>query len=327
MEKINFYHNEIPIFIEKMALTREMQRLKYVGMNCGCEYTSFDRFKNIQSYSRYEHSIGSSLIAWHFTKDMRASTAALFHDIATPVFAHTVDFMNGDYEKQESTENETGKIISSSNEIMRLLNEYELSLKDIDNYHKYPIADNDSPKLSADRLEYTIGNAINFRIASPATMKKCYEDLIADINENGEEEIIFAHEDIALEFSYAALECSKIYVSDEDRYSMQRLSEILKRAYIKKVIQKEDLYKTERELIAKLKGDAELSDAWDNYRSLSHMVTPEKGQKNVRIISAKKRRIDPFVKDSGRLSFINDDFRKDLNRYMALDFEVPIAAV
>ena len=38
---------------------------------------------------------------------IHATVAALLHDIATPVFAHVIDFLNNDYEKQESTEAET----------------------------------------------------------------------------------------------------------------------------------------------------------------------------------------------------------------------------
>ena len=165
MTGFGFYHDETPRFIAELADTPAMRRLKNVGMNCGCEYTSFSRFSSIQPYSRFTHSIGTGLITWHFTGDAAASAAALLHDIATPVFAHTVDFLNGDYLLQESTENRTAAIISSSPELMAVLAGYGLSVEDVEDYHRYPIADNDSPKLSADRLEYTLGNAVNYGFA------------------------------------------------------------------------------------------------------------------------------------------------------------------
>ena len=37
--------------------------------------------------------------------------AGLFHDIATPCFSHVIDYMNNDYEKQESTEKKTEEIL------------------------------------------------------------------------------------------------------------------------------------------------------------------------------------------------------------------------
>jgi len=54
------YEKAIPDFISEMALCPEMQRLKDVGMNCGCEYTNFPRFVNIAPYSRFEHSMGGA---------------------------------------------------------------------------------------------------------------------------------------------------------------------------------------------------------------------------------------------------------------------------
>lgn len=88
-----------------------MQRLKDIGMNCGVEYTAFDFFSNIVPYSRYQHSIGVALIVYHFSHDLRQTVAGLLHDIATPVFAHTIDFYHQDHLKQESTELDTKKVI------------------------------------------------------------------------------------------------------------------------------------------------------------------------------------------------------------------------
>ena len=68
-----------------------------------------------------DHSVGVALIIWNFTKDKKQTLAGLFHDIATPIFKHCIDFMNGDYETQESTEELTTCIIKNSKEIMALL--------------------------------------------------------------------------------------------------------------------------------------------------------------------------------------------------------------
>ena len=108
------YNPSIPDFICQLAETPAMQRLKDVGMHCGCEYTSFPMFTGLDSYSRHKHSVGCALIVWRFTQDQRQTIAALLHDIATPTFAHVIDFLNGDPMKQESTESGTTAIIKSS---------------------------------------------------------------------------------------------------------------------------------------------------------------------------------------------------------------------
>ena len=52
------YHPEIPEFLRRLAETPPMARLRQVGMNCGCEYTAFARFRGLPRYSRFRHSLG-----------------------------------------------------------------------------------------------------------------------------------------------------------------------------------------------------------------------------------------------------------------------------
>ena len=105
------YEKEPLEFINSLIHVPSMQRLKDIGMNCGVDYTAFDFFSNIVPYSRYQHSIGVALIVYHFSHDLRQTVAGLLHDIATPVFAHTIDFYHQDHLKQESTELDTKKVI------------------------------------------------------------------------------------------------------------------------------------------------------------------------------------------------------------------------
>ena len=144
-ENWSLYHPEIPEFLRRLAETPPMARLRQVGMNCGCEYTAFPQFSGWAPYSRFDHSLGVALIVWHFTGDVRQSAAGLLHDAATPAFAHVVDFLHGDHLRQESTEGRTAELIGRSPELQALLGEYGLTTADVADYHRYPIADNDSP--------------------------------------------------------------------------------------------------------------------------------------------------------------------------------------
>ena len=148
-EYLKILSNEIPDFLNDYINTPQMQKLAGISVSCGTYYTKL--FDKMVWYSSLDHSIAVSLIVWNFTKDKKQTIAGLFHDIATPVFKHSIDFMNGDYKKQESTEELTTQIISESKEIMSLLKRDGIKIEEVDNYHIYPIADNDTPMLSADR--------------------------------------------------------------------------------------------------------------------------------------------------------------------------------
>ena len=45
MNHYRIYHEEIPDFLLDYLRLPILERLKQVGMNCGCEYTSFPQFK------------------------------------------------------------------------------------------------------------------------------------------------------------------------------------------------------------------------------------------------------------------------------------------
>ena len=315
------YHNGIPDFLRDLSHTPEMRRLSDVGMNCGCEYTHFPRFCGLGKYSRYEHSLGAALIVWHFTGDRAQSAAALFHDIATPAFAHSIDFLRGDYLTQEATEDGTEAIIRSSEAICRLLAKEGLTVEQVRDYHQYPIADNDSPRLSADRLEYTLGNLVNFGFCLEEQAAAYYDALLVAKNGEGVEELCFPDEGTALAFARDAMRCARIYVSDEDRYAMQRLSEVIALALSRGALCEKDLCTTETEVIGKLHADVATKRAWDRFTSLSGMVTdPEAAPpEDRRVIPAKRRYIDPYVAGKGRLSALNAAFAAETEAFLHAD--------
>ena len=320
----SIYHSPMPAILSELCQTPPMERLKRVGMNCGCEYTAYPRFQRGRDYSRFDHSLGVGLIVWHFTRDPAQAAAGLLHDIATPVFAHVVDFLRGDYLTQEATEDGTPERIAASKELQRVLSRCSLSTQDVADYHQYPIADNDSPRLSADRLEYTLGNALNYGFLSRDQVAWLYGDLTVGVNEEGAPELVFQSREACLCFARTALRCAEVYVSAEDRYAMQRLSELLAEGRRMGILTEEDLNRTEPEIIALLKGSS-LRPAWEAFCALSRIETApsDKGQgcppdgRPWRIIPAKKRRIDPLLAAEGRASALDPSFARELKEFLS----------
>lgn len=328
MEIFKLYHHEIPVFLQECARTPAVLRLRDVGMNCGCEYTSFPRFCGLKPYSRFDHSLGAALIIWHFTADPVQAVAGLLHDIATPAFAHMVDFMRGDYLKQEATEAGTADIIEASAELQAVLKKYGLCSTAVSDYHRYPIADNDSPGLSADRLEYTLGNSINYGFCTGKRAEGWYRDLIVGKNEKGQPELTFRTAEAAEDFALTALRCSEVYVSDEDRYSMQMLAELLRDAVSRGVITENDLYTTEPQIISRLLSDKAMAVGWSNFCAYREILRREQPgtEENWRKISAKKRYIDPLVLHRGRMSAVSPVFSEKLSAFLCQSQDIWLLA-
>ena len=321
-ENWSLYHPEIPEFLCRLAETPPMARLRQVGMNCGCEYTSFPRFRHLPSYSRYDHSLGVGLIVWHFTGDAAQAAAGLLHDVATPVFAHTVDFLQGDHLHQEATEGPTAALISASEEIRTVLNAHSIAVEDVWDYHRYPIADNDPPGLSADRLEYTLGNLVNYGFASSELAAALYADLTVVENEQGAPELAFSTPERAAEFALASLKTSRVYVADEDRFAMQALADLLRDAVNRQVLTEDDLYRTESFVIQKLEADPASARQWRRFRRFCRVErSAERPENGLWFrIPAKLRYIDPLVAGLGRVSRLDAGVRQAQEAFLATDF-------
>ena len=181
-EYFDLLEPNFPDWLNDYINTKEMLKQQYISVSCGTIYS--DLFESDFFFSSLDHSVGVALVVWHFTHDKKQTLSGLFHDIATPTFKHCVDFLQGDYMTQESTEDLTTSIIENSSEIMELLKRDCIEVSEVDNYHMYPIADNDTPKLSADRLEYSLSNALfTYRLLDLNSIKEIYEDIEVQNNE------------------------------------------------------------------------------------------------------------------------------------------------
>ena len=282
--------------------------------------------RHLAPYSRLDHSRGVPAIVWEHTGDEAQAVAGLLHDIATPVFAHVIDFLHGDYMKQESTEDRTREMISGSPEITALLSQAGIPVDAVADYHRYPVADNDSPKLSADRLEYTLGNMVNFGFASAETEQGLYGDLSVGRNESGEPELMFSRPDLALAFARLSLACSEVYSGDADRYVMQILSELVRDAVAQGVLAEDDLYLDEPAVIGKLTADAAFRRRWETFRAMEKVYYPDADTPAARIVDAKRRCIDPYVAGQGRVSVLFPEYGNALDAYRNKRLDYRIAA-
>ena len=94
-EYFNILEPDFPTWLNDYINTKEMLKQQYISITCGTIYS--DLFESEFFFSSLDHAIAVALIIWHFIKDKKQTLSGLFHDIATPVFKHCVDFMNKDY--------------------------------------------------------------------------------------------------------------------------------------------------------------------------------------------------------------------------------------
>jgi len=303
-------NGDFPDWLWEYVDTPEMQRIDKISISCGMDY--FGCFDINYFYSNLDHSIGVALIIWNFTHDKKQTLAGLFHDIATPTFKHCIDFMNGDSETQESTEELTTVIIKNSKEIMALLERDGIRLEEVDDYKKYPIADNDTPRLSADRFEYTFSSGLTFfRVWDLDKIKKMYQNIIVVKNEDGLDELAFKDKEVCEEYISIISNLWPEWVSDSDRIGMQFIADMCKSMKNAGYLSIEDLYNlSEQEVINKILNcnDSYLSESFKKFMQTTqtHSSSEKVDGKYCVNVRSKTRYVNPLVIVNGEAVRISD---------------------
>ena len=320
---------DFPEFLLEYINTPAMQKQDKISISCGTYYSKM--FDIEFWYSSLHHSIAVALIIWHFTKDKKQTLSGLFHDISTPVFKHCIDFMNGDHETQESTEDLTKTLILKSDEIMALLKRDGIDIDEVADYHIYPIADNETPMLSADRLEYTLSNGLGAvkKIWNLTDVKEIYSNIQVFKKANGTLEMGFTNIKLANKFVEKMSKLSIYYMDDKRRFSMQFLADIMKIMSEHKLITINDLYNiSEEEIIKKIENCDlfNISNCFKIWRNATNIKTSSSNIPDVYStnIKAKKRYINPLVQtDNGlfRISELSQEANKYINQCMEYNFD------
>ena len=327
-EYFSILSEEFPEWLLEYINTKEMQRISKISLSCGTDYTKCFNIK--YWYSNLDHSVGVALIIWHFTKDKKQTLAGLFHDIATPTFKHCIDFMNKDSETQESTEERTTEIIRNSKEIMQLLKRDNIKLEEVNDYKIYPIADNDTPKLSADRFEYTFSSGLTFhRVWNLDKIKKIYNNITISKNEEGIIELAFKDKETCEEYIDIISNLWPEWVSPKDRTVMQFIADICKSMNNMGYLTIDDLYElSEQEIIKKIQNceDEYIRESFKKFQNAEKVYESEKfiEDKYCINVKAKQRYINPLVKTKKgpiRIDKISESAKEKIENYLKLKKE------
>lgn len=327
---------EFPNFLKKYIELPIMQRLSGIGLLCGTDWTSL--YKNRFFYSRLDHSVGVALIIWNFTKDKTQTIAGLLHDVSTTVFSHVSDFRKGDALTQTSTEEPTTKMILSDSALCKLLESDGIEPKDVVDYHIYPIADNEIPSLSADRLEYMYPSGLALDGSwTFEEIAKTYNDLIILKNEENKDELGFKTIEMAELYCKKFCMIGHILQLNENKLSLQLLSQIMSKAVELDVLQEEDFMTlSESKIIEKIESfiskktlsleEQKFATMYNTFRKMTkvehtNQKLPEDEYFCVSL-KVKQRYINPLVKvgtnsqQAKRLSEISDFANKLIKDFL-----------
>lgn len=296
---LQYYLNELnyqkmPYFLIKYLKCPSLLRLKKIGYFCGMDYASGDVYDFQEYVSRFDHSLNVALLTYRFTKSKKATLAGLFHDVGTPCFSHVIDYMNKDYANQESTEEYTEEVLRKDKYLIKCLKQDKIDIKDIIDFKKYSIVDNNRPFLCTDRLDGVILTGIFW------TKDMDFNDISEIVNDLA----VFQNEDKKLELGFKTIEIGKKVVkisenidvichSNEDNYMMELLAKMTKFAIDNEYISYEDLYFLDEEYLFEVFNKIDNKDFVKDYTKFKSIKVAEIPE--IILPYVKKRDLNPLV--------------------------------
>lgn len=309
-----FIDKEYPEFIDKYLTTNTLNRLKTVTQFCGCDYTNLYHPRFL--YTRFDHSLVVAHMTWHFTHDKKETIIALLHDIGTPCFAHCIDYVFGDYVNQESSEKQLTDVLKHDNTILKYLEKDGIKLDDFENLSNYPILENKTPKLCADRLDGVLATCYTWlHTHSYNEIKEVYENCVILKNEDNLPEIGWNNREIAEKFVEMVYQYAKELQGNKDKFVMKYISEIVKIMVQKNLITLNDLYEKKEEEICNILEQNITS--WKNFQKANDLVETEEEPQNTFYISfeTKKRNAIPLVQTKDGVKRITESSKKAEKKY------------
>lgn len=290
------YLGNKPEFLKKYLTLDILLRLKDISLLCGMDYASKYAYDFEMYISRFDHSVNVAMITWNLTHDKKATLAALFHDVASPVFSHVIDFMNGDFINQESTEEKTEEILRSSKELKNMLDIDNIDIEDILDFKKYSVVDLDRPRMCADRLDNII--AVGMAWAKKITVKDALmimDSVTTSIAEDGLEEISFNNREVAEYLKLVNDSINQLTHTKEDNYMMLLVADIIRKCIDLKLVTYDELFKMGEHQIMEIiekSSDEEINKLWylfKNIKEFPDINPPEIRNKNLNPLVLGKR--------------------------------------
>lgn len=234
-----------PVLIE-LIQSPALKRLKKIEQHG--TWPLHQSFKPAYHFSRYTHSVGVMLLLRRFGAPVEEQLHGLLHDVSHTVFSHVADFLFGnDPSKHDYQDNRLAKAFDLQG-VNKILTQYGYSPKYILNTKNFPLAERELPDLCADRIDYTLADpwAKVFYKTDP---KKILDNLMVYKNQ-----FIFKDKSWAQEFAQLYEKHNLNNWCNPIQIAIYVLSaQMLREALDKKVIAKQELYKTDDYVLKKLR--------------------------------------------------------------------------
>ncbi|MWV47160.1 HD domain-containing protein [Paenibacillus sp. HJL G12] len=282
------------------------QRLKYVHQG-GAGFLVNERW----NVTRYDHSIGTMILAKRLGGNIQEQIASLLHDVSHTAFSHVIDYILKN--RDENYHDTNWRKVIDNSEIPLILRQHEIKIEEIYDVNYFAL-EADLPSLSIDRIDYTLRDMFHQEEITREDINNFLSSLSTD------------NEQICLNSTKVAEWFFKLYYKEVigyfknplNLYVNETMTEILQTSLEKDIITIEDFQLTDDQLlnIVRNSEDDNIISKLDELISMKNSTTQTK-LPNDYSIKVKTRIIDPIVlieNKSYKLTEISEEAKKINNQ-------------
>jgi len=115
--------------------------------------------------TRFDHSVGAMLLVRRLGGSVREQIAALLHDVSHTAFSHVIDYVFDDHDGQ-SYHDEVKETFVVQTDLPAVLAQYGYDWTDFLDERRFPLLEQPSPRLCADRIDYFLRDCHGLGLAT-----------------------------------------------------------------------------------------------------------------------------------------------------------------
>jgi len=272
--------------------------------------------------TRFEHSVGAMILVQRAGGSVCEQAAALMHDVSHTAFSHVADFV---FSGPHSYHEEKRREWMAQSDIPAVLSRHGVDWRDFLNDERFPLLEQPSPRLCADRLDYFLRDSLALGILTQVQATQLSGRLVVGAGRFAVREL-----DAARLFGYKYIEADQTSWSNKTAILLYELTaRALRTAFDRSVIVETDLWGGDKQLWDKISQSQDTATAASvklilRYRdfvvdeSKPDESNPDESKLTVRL-QPKIRTIDPDILTEGGmlpLSALDAEFRAYRDYYL-----------
>ncbi len=127
--------------------------------------------------TRFEHSLGVMLLVQRLGGPLPEQIAALLHDVSHTAFSHVIDYVLDGHDEQ-SYHDEMKEAYMATTDLPDILGQFGYNWLDFVDEAAFPLLEQPSPRLCADRIDYFLRDAVGLGLAAQSDIERAVGHLV-----------------------------------------------------------------------------------------------------------------------------------------------------